>query len=114
MSTRARHRREARAAARPQQFVPDADYATVPAWCATEDDLPDTRQATHDTLIALMGDKRTGGVKWLWWTGAEAERALGIMRQGAVGEHADNYRRCAGHLREYGGYLVVAMAQGSP
>lgn len=90
---------------------PDAEYATLVAWCAAKSDLAEARRQTHDTLIAMLGDRRRGGVRWQQHTGADAVRALGIMREGATGELADHYRRVAGHLREYGGWLVVAMAE---
>ena len=113
MSARAHFRRLARQDKRQtRRIIPDADYGTVAAWCLAESDLPDARASTHDTLLKIMGDERTGGVQWLQWTGDEAWAALREIREGATGEHADYYRRISGHLREYGGWLVLAMAPG--
>ncbi len=42
----------------------------------------------------------------------DADEALSHLRADATGEVADYYRRIAGMLREYGGYLVVALALG--
>lgn len=111
MTTRAERRRQARAAARTTCTI-SADHGVVPAWCATEDDLETTRQQTHDILVQLMGDRRVGRVSWRWWTGPAAEQSLGILGQGATGENAEYYRQIGAHLRQYGGFLVVAMAPG--
>lgn len=91
----------------------EADYATMVAWCATEADLPETRRQTHDGLIALMGASRRGGIQWRQWTGSDASEALnGLWHDATPPDLADHYRRVAGHLREYGGWLVLAMARG--
>lgn len=114
MSARAEHRRRERARG-PEPFRPDDDVAVVPAWAATEADLPEARRRAHDTLLALLGERRRGPVHWSWWSGADAFQALRVLAEDTpTAEHADNYRRLRAHLREYGGYLVVAMAKGQP
>lgn len=83
-------------------------------WCLDETDLPDARRKLHDALVGFMGDKRTGPVTWRWWSDSEAVDQLRKMRAGGIprGADADQERRVAACLREYGGYLVVAMAPG--
>jgi hypothetical protein len=113
MSTRAERRRQARRDAKQRCAVP-ANHGVLVGWAATEADLPEARQITHDKLIALMGDRRTGGVEWRTVVGAQAEQALGTLQVGASPTLADHYRRLGGMLREYGGFLVVASAAGRP
>jgi hypothetical protein len=105
---RAARRRQARSAARCKPLP--AGYGVLAAWCATEDDLPEARRRSHDGLVKLMADRRIGGVEWRHWSGDEANKALDVLRAGAVGPYADHYRRLAGLLREHGGFLVAAMA----
>ena len=112
-STRAHRRRAERRIRKEERGIdPNSDYGTVAAWCLDESDLPAARQQSHDTLIALMGDQRTGGVQWLQRTGDDATQLLGQLFEDATGEASDYYRRIGGHLREYGGWLVVAIAPG--
>lgn len=118
MSTNARAeaRRQERSRAKAQRqptwdgTTPEG-WGTTAGWC-DEASIELAKKQTHDTLIALMGDRRIGGVQWRIHTGQEAVEALGVLRKGATGEHADYYRQIGAHLREYGGYLVVAMAPG--
>jgi hypothetical protein len=116
VSARAERRRHERAQRKrrhvPGALNPDAEYGVVAGWFQDMTDLDEAKQRAHDILLNLMGDQRTGPVQWVWFTGDEATDALRTLRQGAVGEHADHYRRIGGHLREYGGYLLVTMAEG--
>lgn len=89
-------------------------YGTQVAWCREESDLPETRQKTHDALIEDMGDRRRGGVQWRQYTGKDAVDALAQMTVDADMVAADYYRRIGAHLREYGGWLVLALAAGDP
>lgn len=84
------------------------------AWCATEDDLPEARQRSHNALIATMGANRTGGVKWSQLQTEAGKDFLAniIGDEGNSAELNDYYRRLMAHLREYGGWLVVAQAEG--
>lgn len=98
--------------------LPDRWYGTAAGWCATEDDLPEARKQTHDTLISLMAERRVGAVQWRWWTGHEASEALRLLSSdveghyGQITEHAAYYDQIAALLRDHGGFLVVAMAPG--
>lgn len=91
---------------------PEGDYGTTAAWCADADDLEDAKRRTHDGLLGMMGDQRTGGVQWIIREGDAARALLGQLWQGADEELSTYYRQLRGHLREYGGYLVVAIAPG--
>lgn len=103
-----------RAAKRARRAERHSDVACLLAWCATEDDLAEARRRTHDALIEMMGPARTGGVTWRWWKGERArevvEVALADPDQPA--DLAAYYRQVLAHLREYGGYVVVASAPG--
>lgn len=84
-------------------------------WCAAEEDLPDARQGTHDALLKVMGDRRTGGVTWRHYTGDQANEVLDrLVVDEKRPELSDHYRRLRALLREYGGWLVVATAPGRP
>ena len=124
MSARAERRRHARGPRGPRhlhsppELNDDGIYGVQPGWFQSLDDLDHAKQSSHDALIATMGDRRTGGVQWRWWTGQEAHQVLAMLRTDKLeveDEHtANTYRRIAAHLREYGGYLIVAMAEGTP
>ncbi len=109
-----------RAHARPARpFTPprpgeDVGYSVLAGWCAGEGDLEEAKRATHDALLELMGDRRRGGVQWrICPAGEKADAAMAMLWEGGVApELSDHYRRLEGHLREYGGILVVAMAKG--
>lgn len=91
----------------------DENVGILIGWCATEDDLAETRQGTHDALIKLMGDRRTGGVSWRQLTGDDAREALSMLTRGEMRpELLDHYRHLRAFLREYGGWLVIATAPG--
>lgn len=91
----------------------ETTWAWVAAWAADEAALPEARTGTHDNLIALLGARRRGGVRWGQWTGAEAVAQLGQLQGEAYAPAVANYLRAiGGHLREYGGWLVVATAPG--
>lgn len=116
---RARARKTARVLAKhpsarlPVQIDPDQPYGIVTGWCQDEDALPETRRDTHDRLVKLMGDQRTGGVQWQWWEGDAATETLEGMKIDTTDPSlSDMYRRISGLLRERGGLLVIAMAPG--
>lgn len=105
MSRRAEYRRRTR----------ERNVAVVAGWCAADTDLLHVRRATHDTLIDLMGDRRTGGVSWVQFTGPAALRQLVQMQQDAADpETAAHYDQIAELLTNRGGYLVIAFATGIP
>lgn len=89
----------------------DINCAEMVGWCATEADIVNARKATHDALIAAVGDRRNGPVAWREATGADA---LALLNEIAVDppseEHGNYYRQLRGKLREFGGYIVVALA----
>lgn len=91
----------------------DTNYATVLAWAASEAELPQARQQTHDMLIAGLGARRRSGVQWRWWTGEEAYSVLDQHLAGPT-DQAAHYRRLRALLREHGGLLVMALAEGKP
>lgn len=115
-NARAAARREARAAAR---RLPD-DVGLIIGWAPDEAALPEARQKTHDALIMAMGPLRLGGggVSWRQVTGDSASEVLSSMTReeyeehGGRAEYLDNFRRLRAHLREYGGWLVIATAPG--
>lgn len=116
MSARAERRRRERATRRPARHL-DRDYGVQPGWFADLDALEEAKRGTHDLLIASMGDRRTGGVQWRWWTGEEATVQLTMLRGGWMNltdYESDVLRRIAAHLREYGGYFIIAFAEGTP
>lgn len=83
-------------------------------WCKDEAAIPDARKQLHDNLIASMGDRRTGGVQWIWHTGQDAIDFLKAMLEGdghAPGWN-DYIRRLRAMLREYDGWIVAAVADG--
>lgn len=121
MSTRAHHRREQRAAAkkahrRTSDFDPHGDdnYGTTIGWYANEADAEEARQSTHDTLITLLGDRRTGPVTWITHTGQEAVDFVDMLAEGTTGAHAANYAEVRRHLTTWGGWVVLAIAPGRP
>lgn len=115
---RAERRRQQRArhAANVDVVLP-GDYAVTVGWCSGVDDLDEARAKLHDSLIAMMGDQRSGPVEWRWWEGQAAHRNLDRLAAAAASADQpirDHYRRVRAHLREWGGIVVVAMAPGDP
>lgn len=110
---RAQRRREQRAR-RKHNHDYDPWVGIQLAWAENEDALPEARQRTHDHLIASMGANRTGGVKWSQLQTEAGKDFLNniIGDEGNSAELNDYYRRLYAHLREYGGWLVVATAEG--
>lgn len=116
-NARAERRRSERAQKKRHHVHPEGDYGTQPGWFATLDDLEEAKKLSHDLLIASMGDRRTGGVQWRYWTGDDATRVLRDYTTTGGPWKADEWdilRRIRAHLREYGGYLIIAMAEGTP
>jgi len=107
---RAHQRRTARAHAKGSPHAIGVQLG----WCATKADLEQAKRETHDVLIAQMGSQRVGGVSWMIATGEGALKILNDAWPDAdeAQEHHDYYRRIGAHLREYGGFLVVATAPG--
>lgn len=112
-ATRAATRRAQRA------FAPDAQVATLTGWCAAEEDLDDCRHLLHDQLIEQLGTRRRGPVQWTWSTGPSAIEQIEVLLAPIDGEPAslelsDLYRQILGLLREFGGFVVTAMAEAVP
>lgn len=97
---------------------PRDDYlGVVPGWCATEADLEELRRQTHDLLIKLLGESRTSGVTWRQYSGAAALSAVTMLRLDAVTHQLEWVAMCdelERKLRDEGGYLVIATAEGDP
>lgn len=77
-------------------------------WCSDETALEETRRGTHDALIAMMGDRRTGPVAWHQVTGVEASLAL-VQLDGSGAVVDPHVRRL---FYRWGGWLVIASADG--
>lgn len=89
--------------------------------CMDETDVETLKQTLHDNLIRMMGDRRTGGVSWIVARDDDARDLLRMLRETpdvTEGGHSTDWneyvRRCSARLREYGGIIVAAMADGSP
>lgn len=105
------HGRHMRRKARPHA---DTVYAVQPGWFQNLDNLERAKKLSHDLLIEQMGDTRTGGVRWTWNTGPEALRILAHIRTGAPPVLDLHYAQIEARLRLIGGWLIVAMAEGTP
>lgn len=101
---------------------PGRQYATAPGWGATEAELPEVRNRTHDILIKLMGAQRRGGVRWLTYDGLQAiavcaDNIAQEQRGSHPADHGDGltaYRDIGALLQAHGGFLVIALAEGDP
>ncbi len=99
--------------ARPKFEVPQGNYAVQMGWVEDEDALEEGRMVTHDSLIELMGDTRTGGVHWSWAEGLDALAMLDVLeRNNRDPRWADYAAQIRGRLTTVGGWLVVAIAPG--
>lgn len=90
------------------------EYGMVAGWCAGTGELDAAKQATHDAVIEMLGDRRLGGVTWRIFDGPdECNGALDqLQARAAQGPEADHYRRLRAMVREYGGFIVMAFALG--
>jgi hypothetical protein len=97
---------------RARAVAPDEWYGVQPAWAADHEALPEARQQAHDLLLEQMGERRTGPVTFRTYEGRSAHSVLDVLatKYGHEGMAADVIRRLRAHLREYGGFLVVATA----
>lgn len=103
---RAERRRAARAAASSHNIVVQL------GWCATEADLAELYQATHDMLINGLGALRTSGVEWRTFHGETAQALLQTALDNHPGDEDAEYRtyleKMREHLNTHGGYIVAA------
>lgn len=99
-----------------QPLNPDGDYGTNVGWFHTLADLDEAKRMGHDTLVALMGDRRTGPICWRWYEGANAARFLDQYQAGQTAGTAEfeYVRAVRAHLREYGGFVLLTIAEGNP
>jgi hypothetical protein len=90
---------------------PREDWGTMSAVAKTPGAVPDARRVTHDSLVEQMGDRRTGAVRWLQWTGPEAEK---VAREAWAGDGLDDlWRPILEHLATWPrAVLVMALAPG--
>ena len=90
----------------------------VLAWCAIDpDSVEETKRTTHDAIVHLMGDRRSGPVQWRVLDPDEGNLALDAMIENPgvdplTDELFNYYRQLRGCLREHGGFLIVASAPG--
>lgn len=76
----------------------------------TLDAVDEARRVTHDQLIAMMGDRRLGGVTWRT---ASGEQARDIVS--AAMDFEPRWAGCLRKLEEWPeAVLVVATAPGLP
>lgn len=115
MATRAERRRRERAQRKnAERLHPDGVYGVQPGWFHTMADLEEAKKSSHDMLIASMGDRRIGPVHWRWWTGVDAFQRLNDLRSGETDAYAIHvYNQIGRHLRQHGGYLIIALAEGA-
>lgn len=98
--------------------------ATIVGWCESEDQVEGLKRSTHDAVIRQLGAARRSGVAWRIAQGAGASDLLAVLANPddkaghgpdvTSQELHDYYRRLRGLLREYGGFIVVAIAEGEP
>ena len=93
-------------------YPADADVAFTPAWAPDKASCAEARRLTHDTLIRLLGDRRTSGVAWSEGHGQEALAMCDTMIEGAVSDELDAYTEIRKRLVAYGGYIVIAHCSG--
>ncbi len=110
---RAARRRAARDAALPARRR-DEWHSIVVGWSADDEHLQEVQKGTHDAVIDLMGDERTGGVTWrIFRDITAAGKALELLADGASPDLLHHYRTIRGLLREHGGIMVMASAPGN-
>lgn len=106
---RAERRRHDRA----QKQGMDTRVGITVAWCEDDEHLDEAKQRTHDGLIALMGDARSGGVTWRMYTG---DGALNVIKQLVTTGDPEWGQKVASPvkrlLEQFGGTLVIASAPG--
>lgn len=91
------------------------DVGTIVAWCPGAALLPEARRLTHDVLVRAMGDARSGPVCWIWKRGPAALDLIDVMASDAEApETLKHYETCRQHIIRDGGYVVVALAAGTP
>jgi hypothetical protein len=82
-------------------------------WSEDQSRVEEVMKFTHDQLIVSMGARRCGGVKWMVQEGSVALMSLDTLREGASSEFlARVIDPIQDRLKEAGGFLVVAMADG--
>lgn len=99
--------------------LPGAGYGIVVGWAGGEPEtIEQCKQQTHDAVIDIMGEQRTGGVEWRII--ADVDDANHVLDQLVAGDGMEPlldelfnyYRSLRGMLREHGGVLIMAMAPG--
>jgi hypothetical protein len=82
------------------------------------DEIENLKKILHDRLIEMMGDRRRSGVRWVVTEGDDARdflTALGKDNLAGTGVAWNDYvRQLRARLREYGGWIVGAVAEGEP
>lgn len=97
--------------ARRRAMLDPEGFATIAGWCKSEEDLEECQHQAHDTLVAGMGENRVGPVRFSVSSGDEAQVMLTQLGEGNTNQAMlDHYRRLRAMLREYGGWIVVALA----
>lgn len=92
------------------------DVGVMVGWCSDEEDaIEEAKTITHDNLIRLLGDRRTGGITWRLYRDTDAEDIVAAL---AVGERSpdwlDMLRQVRARLDAYGGVVVLTTAPATP
>lgn len=107
MSRKRRHR--TRAHRQHDDSVFGVKYAATAVHSHSE--IEEAKQATHDSLIAELGARRRGGVRW--WVIAP-ENVHAFLAEESVRTGSDNSDLLAWFADHPGGGLVVAGAEAVP
>lgn len=98
-----------------KKVLPDGDYAVVASWFESLTKLVEAEAETAAALTEMMGDHRESPVMFRWAAGDDAQMFLRqLLADNPPKVLADHYQLLAARLRENGGYLIVALALGSP
>ena len=80
--------------------------------CASEADLDDCRQATHDALIGALGVRRRSGVRWKWCKAGDAPEVLASAEPVERTGRPEDWEGLSLYLAEHPeGFLVLAIAE---
>lgn len=91
------------------------ELGVIAGWCIDEPDaIEDCKRGTHDAVIELLGDRRTGGVGWLIGEPGSTDAVEELKRDETDPALLAHYRHLCALVREHGGRIVLAMAPATP